>query len=603
MSSSDMYSPALDLNLGHAAIVQRSRSHSVARAESLWPETPDSSFFSNTGLDDTDSQVLNHAHTVSPLQRRGSLGLSGLSPAYVAGGYDSPDPRAQVLRLTAENEALRGSHEELTRAYTGLLQVVSALQATGAKRGDDPTTGAEDDTAGAEDDTVVISAATKSRYGQAKFTTREKFMAWLKGARGASEINVARKESGEGQEGADDDSGGRQCCYLEDDQGCTVSRARIDRMRDHARAIWNLFAENNRAPSTWSQAPLDVRNEFRTEMVSRFPELRLCEDDWKTDYLAMKNYPHWHKRRYPKTPVIKDEHQVHGRASRAKRTATSLSPADLEDLAEPTAKKVKVAGTESTHDGIATAVVVDEGEGPDLMAKVPGTEPTLQNGIAAHPVVDKGKRPALVLKNALSGLFKVSSPGVDTGPLPDEPTGAGNSDTPGILTSDTIDSTPTASSVDVPAPQMDGRIDVPPTCEPKTPPDALLPATSTSSVKQSPEQPTTKSGSAKAGATNVKVYKPSLSTTARNLCGIEWKKKNPTGTTEDFANYYNGLLPGARKAFVEQSKQLKAAAKLAAPGDNSLSQVEDSQEIDTPMSQGDGALACLAATAAEVAAA
>ncbi|KAH9946898.1 hypothetical protein B0H21DRAFT_883455, partial [Amylocystis lapponica] len=443
-----------------------------------------------------------------------------------------------------------GSHEELTRAYTGLLQAVSTLQATGAQKGEDPTARAEDPTyrakdsaAGVEGGTAVnASATTKSRYGQAKFTTREKFMAWLKGARGASEINVARKEGGEGQEGGDDDSGSRQCCYLEDDQGCTIPRARIDRMRDHARAIWNLFAENNRAPSTWSQAPLDVRNEFRTEMVSRFPELRLCEDDWKTDYLAMKNYPHWHKRRYPKTPVIKDEHQVHG--------------PDLEDLAEPTAKKVKVAGTESTHDGIATVVVVDEGEGPDLMlfdtitpekAKVPGTEPTLQNGIAAHPVVDKGKRPALVLKNALSGLFKVSSPGVDTGPLPDEPTGAGNSDTPGILTSDTIDSTPTASSVDVPAPQMDGRIDVPPTCEPKTPPDALLPATSTSSVKQSPEQPTTKSGSAKAGATNVKVYKPLLSTTARNLCGIEWKKKNPTGTTEDFANYYNGLLPGARK--------------------------------------------------------
>ncbi|KAH9918104.1 hypothetical protein B0H21DRAFT_847417 [Amylocystis lapponica] len=614
MSPSDMYSPALDPNLGHAALTQRSRSHSIARGESIWPETPDSSFFSTAGLDDTDSQVLNHPHTVSPLQRRGSLGLSGLSPAYAPGGYvDSPDPRAQMLRLTAENEALRhenyenalnlsklrGSHEELTRAYTGLLQVVSTLQVSAARKS---SAGTEDSTEEAEDSTVV--PVKSGRYGQAKFSTREKFEAWRKSQRGASDINVAHQESGEGEEGVDDDSGGKQCRYLEDDQGQTLSRVRVDRMRDHARAIWNHFAVSGRAPATWSQAPLDVRNEFRTEMVSRFPELRLCEDDWKTDYLATKNYPNWHKRRYPKTTVIKDEH--HGHSSRAKRTATSSSLTDSEDLPVQMPKKAKVADTEPTeslHDGIATNVAIDKGKGPDVIAKETGTEPTLQNRIAGHPVVDKGKRPALVLKNVLSGLFKVSSPGVDTGPLPDEPTGTSNT---GTLTSAMIGSIPApTTSLAANAALVDtGEASIPPTCEPNTPPDVLLPATSTSSGKleQSPVQPTTKSGSAKAGATNVKIYKPSLSTTARNLCGIEWKKKNPTGTTEDFANYYNGLLPGARKAFTEQSKQLKAAAKLAAPGDNSLSQVEDSQEIDTPMSQGDSALACLAATAAEVAA-
>ncbi|KAH9911981.1 hypothetical protein B0H21DRAFT_828869, partial [Amylocystis lapponica] len=470
-----------------------------------------------------------------------------------------------------------GSHEELSRAYTGLLQVVSTLQATRVRRGDGPTTRAEELSDSAKDGaTGAEDGDTKSRryghYGLAKFETREKFETWRKSQRGASDINIAHRESGEGEEGADDDSGGKQCRYLEDDQGHTLSRARIDRMRDHARAIWNHFADNNRAPGTWSQAPLDVRNEFRTEMVSRFPELRLCDDDWKTDYLATKNYPNWHKRRYPKTPVIKDEH--HGQSSRAKRTATSSSPTNSEDLPMPMPKKAKVTNaelTESEHDGIATNAAIDKGKGLAVVkSSVAGTEATesVQDGVATNSVIDKGKRPPLVLKNALSGLFKISSPGVDTGPLPTEATATGKSGTPPTLASNTIGSMPTTttistatvttaldpsrtadssgatlsaagdtSSADAPTPKA--------TQAPVTP--LLVTESSSSKLQQPPVQPNTKSGSTKAGASNAKVYKPSLSTTARNLCGIEWKKTHPAGTTEDFANYYNGLLPGAKK--------------------------------------------------------
>ena len=44
------------------------------------------------------------------------------------------------------------------------------------------------------------------------------------------------------------------------------------------------------------------------------------------------------------------------------------------------------------------------------------------------------------------------------------------------------------------------------------------------------------------------------STTARNLCGIEWQAQRKTGTVAEFTTHWNSLTPQQREPFVSRSK-------------------------------------------------
>ena len=39
---------------------------------------------------------------------------------------------------------------------------------------------------------------------------------------------------------------------------------------------------------------MNFTNEYRWEMGRHFPELQLCENDWKFELLAIENYPSWY---------------------------------------------------------------------------------------------------------------------------------------------------------------------------------------------------------------------------------------------------------------------------------------------------------------------
>ncbi|KAF8809747.1 hypothetical protein BYT27DRAFT_7241127 [Phlegmacium glaucopus] len=61
----------------------------------------------------------------------------------------------------------------------------------------------------------------------------------------------------------------------------------------------------------------------------------------------------------------------------------------------------------------------------------------------------------------------------------------------------------------------------------------------------------------------------SKSTTARNLCAIDWLKSNPKGTYEEFANYFDGLPQAELKiyqALEANAKMAKAASRGASTG-------------------------------------
>jgi hypothetical protein len=43
----------------------------------------------------------------------------------------------------------------------------------------------------------------------------------------------------------------------------------------------------------WGQATHTASSYFRNAMYQSHPELRLCDNHWKLDYLAHKDYPSW----------------------------------------------------------------------------------------------------------------------------------------------------------------------------------------------------------------------------------------------------------------------------------------------------------------------
>lgn len=68
------------------------------------------------------------------------------------------------------------------------------------------------------------------------------------------------------------------------------------RLRDlcsHARVIWTRFQQVGHAPSTWGRTDAETVQVYHRKMCTKFPELGLCENDWKADQLATENYPFW----------------------------------------------------------------------------------------------------------------------------------------------------------------------------------------------------------------------------------------------------------------------------------------------------------------------
>ena len=93
----------------------------------------------------------------------------------------------------------------------------------------------------------------------------------------------------------------------------------------------------NRLPFTWGVAVADV-DFFWDEMVQRCPELLLCEDDWKANYLATQIHSSW--KRTHGTGTIK---------KRVKEETQELTLADNKDIGP---SKRKISNT-LTNGGVA----------------------------------------------------------------------------------------------------------------------------------------------------------------------------------------------------------------------------------------------------------
>ena len=115
--------------------------------------------------------------------------------------------------------------------------------------------------------------------------------------------------------------------FMETADGLSVDGDRSGKMREFARSIWVLLAQLHTAPSTWGQAHLGIRQFYFREMRGRFPEFRLCDLNWKANFVAMGYYSKW------LTKWEKRQFQLHATQDSDDRDSEDL-PSDLGPMAK-----------------------------------------------------------------------------------------------------------------------------------------------------------------------------------------------------------------------------------------------------------------------------
>ena len=133
--------------------------------------------------------------------------------------------------------------------------------------------------------------------------------------------------------------------FAEDENGTCLSGFTMRAMNATAREIWQELKKRGKAPKTWlTGTPTSVRNFYRVEMYRRHPELRLCENNWKVDFIASHSYPGW-SRRHLLGKIVKGEESSDdppiSTLPQKRAALTSKSSAHPKKLKVPTAPKPK----------------------------------------------------------------------------------------------------------------------------------------------------------------------------------------------------------------------------------------------------------------------
>jgi hypothetical protein len=118
---------------------------------------------------------------------------------------------------------------------------------------------------------------------------------------------------------------------VEDEHGVVINGLHASDMRKYARKIWTQLREVGKAPPTWGKADSDAISSYRRSMRRRFPELALCELDWKSDKLATANYSNWSS-----TPVLEKTSDILSNMTRrCSDSATRVSKKARVETAPP----------------------------------------------------------------------------------------------------------------------------------------------------------------------------------------------------------------------------------------------------------------------------
>ncbi|CDO75974.1 hypothetical protein BN946_scf184888.g24 [Trametes cinnabarina] len=189
------------------------------------------------------------------------------------GKYD--EQKSGTLRYLYKPHAIddvhRGIHDTL------LKKLSSAYSSSGSS-----STGLDDDNPWGDAPTETLTAED---HPLCQFWTRAQ---WAPYAQGGDRY--------------DDRSVDSVLRYLEDADGQVMSKYRVAEMADHQRRLWEKYRAEGRLPVKWSQADSDVVAHHRSNMYSKYPELALCEHNWKVTKFATERYSSWFRKHRPSLP-------------------------------------------------------------------------------------------------------------------------------------------------------------------------------------------------------------------------------------------------------------------------------------------------------------
>ncbi|KAF8236451.1 hypothetical protein L208DRAFT_1251726 [Tricholoma matsutake] len=82
--------------------------------------------------------------------------------------------------------------------------------------------------------------------------------------------------------------------FIEDENGNTIDGYRATAIHKLAHLLWVGLSNAGKAPKSWGKVDAETSSQFQIKMCQNFPELRLCEGNWKVDLIVTLNYPSWY---------------------------------------------------------------------------------------------------------------------------------------------------------------------------------------------------------------------------------------------------------------------------------------------------------------------
>src|SRR6201999_2495160 len=81
--------------------------------------------------------------------------------------------------------------------------------------------------------------------------------------------------------------------FIQYEDGTVIDGHRAAQVRVHLRAIFNGYANKGKNYDTWTQVDAEDHRILFNEIVNDFPEFRLCAYNWKSEQVAIENFPGW----------------------------------------------------------------------------------------------------------------------------------------------------------------------------------------------------------------------------------------------------------------------------------------------------------------------
>ncbi|CDO68216.1 hypothetical protein BN946_scf184913.g6 [Trametes cinnabarina] len=394
--------------------------------------------------------------------------------------------------------------------------------------------------------------------------------------------------------------------YITHTNGTPVSGHRIKEIGDHMRDFFVQLKDEGIAPSRWhTDASASIKQACYKWMRSQCFELQLCENNWKTDAVAVAMYPPWkqkHLRALKAQPAPTSTHVggnhdgTHKGKARAAVTvpATGFASESLLDLATHT---ITADGSTDRHPSVVphspqAAGVIAPSSAMLKRVDVEGTDITSTPEAAGH----HHKRPRLSINTDIShpvlavndsdddlyGAEPVSIPPAPPVNLTTKDVDAASSllNLVNVAVSAAAHATSEAPDGLSPSPHADLVKAYTTSGESECAfPDPLAhfwstqPTTAEATTIVPAIQAPPKENFHVKGQTNSKSGKtwPPLPTAKKpkDICARFWAAKNPTKDKADYDNFYKGLSATARKALLVQAHMLEEVAKPVDAVENS----------------------------------